>query len=397
MTGIFLNIVEIILAVTLIIPLFYLLFFTLSGFKQTTHSQPVKPTYHSFLVIIPAYKEDNVISSSIEALYSQDYPGEKFDICTIAREMDVSSIPSNDSIPVHVFEPENGAGGKAAALNLALEKMPQTYDIVLIVDADNILHNDFLKIINNYYSRGYQCIQGHRTAKNYNNSLAILDAASENINNHIFRRGHWNVGLSASLIGSAMAFDYKLFLRIMPSIKTMMGFDKELEHELLRNHHKIAWAEHAFALDEKIHRKKDFVAQRRRWVSAQLYYLKCYIREGWHALIHKKNMDFFNKTFHMLMLPRSIILGLLVVVTIVHLIIPVEITKHLIFSAYFWASSLLIFALTLFLAIPAKTLNIKLIKALIYVPVGIFLMTKSTVTTSKKNIDYRTPHSDFKS
>lgn len=396
MTGILLNIVEILLVIFLIFPLFYLLFFTMAGFKKKNHTQSAKASYHSFLVIIPAYKEDNVILSSIEALNSQNYPGEKIDISIVTRETNTSSIPAGGPVPVHILKPESEVNGKASAINHALENMPGDYDIVLILDADNVLFNNFLRIINDYYSCGYCCIQGHRIAKNRNNSLAILDAASESINNHIFRRGHRNVGLSASLIGSAMAFDYKLFRRIMPSIKTMMGFDKELEHELLKNHHKITWAENAFALDEKTHRKKDFVAQRRRWLSAQFYYRNLYIKEGWRAFIYESNMDFFNKTLHMLMLPRSILLGSLVMITMIYIIIPAEITNQLIFSAYFWSSSLLIFAMTLFLAMPTKRLNIKLIQALTYVPVGIFLMMKSTLTTKKKNIDYRTPHGNFK-
>jgi hypothetical protein len=49
-------------------------------------------------------------------------------------------------------------------------------------------------------------VQGHRTAKNTNNSWAILDAISEEINNNIFRKGHRVLGLSSAIIGSGMAF-----------------------------------------------------------------------------------------------------------------------------------------------------------------------------------------------
>ena len=76
--------------------------------------------------------------------------------------------------------------------------------------------------------------QGHRIAKNVNNSFAILDAISEEINNLIFRKAHRVVGLSSALIGSGMAFDYKIFKKEMKDIKAIGGFDKELEMNFLQ-------------------------------------------------------------------------------------------------------------------------------------------------------------------
>jgi hypothetical protein len=43
-----------------------------------------------------------------------------------------------------------------------------------------------LKKINAAFEYDFIAVQGHRTAKNTNNSWAILDAISEEINNNIF-------------------------------------------------------------------------------------------------------------------------------------------------------------------------------------------------------------------
>jgi hypothetical protein len=54
--------------------------------------------------------------------------------------------------------------------------------------------------------------------KNTNNSWAILDAISEEINNNIFRKGHRVLGLSSAIIGSGMAFRYNYFKTLMSTV-----------------------------------------------------------------------------------------------------------------------------------------------------------------------------------
>lgn len=67
--------------------------------------------------------------------------------------------------------------------------------------------------------------------------MAYLDAISEEINNSIFRLGHVNLGMSAALIGSGMAFEYSLFYKAMMSNTSVGGFDRVLEMKLL--YHRI--------------------------------------------------------------------------------------------------------------------------------------------------------------
>jgi cellulose synthase/poly-beta-1,6-N-acetylglucosamine synthase-like glycosyltransferase len=70
-------------------------------------------------------------------------------------------------------------------------------------------------------------VQGHRTAKNTNNSWAILDAISEEINNNIFRKGHRVLGLSSAIIGSGMAFRYNYFKALMSTVTAVGGLIKK--------------------------------------------------------------------------------------------------------------------------------------------------------------------------
>ena len=93
-------------------------------------------------------------------------------------------------------------------LTSALKIFSHDYDIALICDADNMLAKGFLKKINDAFMNGAKAIQGRRVAKNLDTSFAILDSCSEAINNNIFRKGANALGISSSVIGSGMAFEF---------------------------------------------------------------------------------------------------------------------------------------------------------------------------------------------
>ena len=86
-------------------------------------------------------------------------------------------------------------------------RIPQCCDteIVMILDADNIMAPGCLEKVNAAFHAGL-AMQCHRTAKNKNTPVALLDAMSEEININLFRRGPSVAGLSAAPIGPGMAF-----------------------------------------------------------------------------------------------------------------------------------------------------------------------------------------------
>jgi hypothetical protein len=91
--------------------------------------------------------------------------------------------------------------------------------------------------------------------KNTNNSWAILDAISEEINNNIFRKGHRVLGLSSAIIGSGMAFRYNYFKTLMSTVTAVGGFDKD-RAKMLKEGRKIVYLDDAVVYDEKIQKSE---------------------------------------------------------------------------------------------------------------------------------------------
>ena len=148
---------------------FYVLFFALASLlpsrRSSSETEKTNEARFSFLVLFPAYGEDRVIINSIENFLKQDYPADKFDITVISDHMTDETNEKLNRLPVKVLQPVFKKSSKAKALQFAMSHTEKVYDYVVILDADNIVHTDFLQRLDNSCRRGYQAIQCHRCAK----------------------------------------------------------------------------------------------------------------------------------------------------------------------------------------------------------------------------------------
>lgn len=260
-------------------------------------------------------------------------------------------------------------------------------DLILILDADNHMESGFLKELNNAYAAGYKVVQGHRIAKNINTPFALLDACTEEINNHIFRRGHVALGLPSALIGSGMAFDWKLFNEIMQDIGDTSGEDKELEFRIVRRRIPIAFLDDSHVLDEKVAQSDVFSKQRSRWLATQVEFFQKYFLESWVQLF-KGNVAFFNKVFQTYLLPRV----LLVVAVLALIFISFFVSKNLFFVNLVLCVLLM---LSLLIGIPRNWYNRNLLQAFLEIPGAILGILKSLTQIGKARKQFiHTPHGD---
>jgi len=212
---------------------------------------------------------------------------------------------------------------------------------------------------------GIQAVQAHRTAKNRDTDTAVLDAASEEVNNSIFRRGHVALGFSSALIGSGMAFDYKWF-RENIACCTTSGEDKELEALLLRQGIYIDYLDDVRVLDEKVQGEGAYYNQRRRWIAAQFYALSSAVRQLPGAIL-SGNTDYCDKLLQWCLPPRILLLGLVPLWAVVMTVCaPMGSIK--------WWVAVLLLLLAMAMALPDEQADARLGHALRRMPV-LFLLT----------------------
>ena len=301
----------------------YLLFYAVASRFYRSPQYPAARKQHRFAVLFPAYKEDRVIVNAVQSFLEQEYPAELYDVIVISDQMQPATNDALRQLPIHLLEADYTDSSKAKALMLAMEHIAgDAYDIVVVMDADNITTSNFLSEMNRAYDFGLPAIQARRTGKNLNTDVAMLDAVSEEINNGIFRSGHNAVGLSASLSGSGMAFDAGWFRRNVRQLQTA-GEDKELETMLLRQNIHIGYLQYLPVYDEKTQKTTNIKNQRKRWIAAQFGALRASLPHLPKALL-QGNIDYCDKIFQWMLPPRLIqlagVFGLTFVFTVIGLV-----------------------------------------------------------------------------
>lgn len=335
-------------------------------------------------VLIPGYKEDEVIIEVANAALQQDYPSDFYDVVIIADSFQKETILVLQTMPVTVIEVSFEKSTKSKALNKAMAVLECSYDIAVVLDADNVMNHDFLKKINAAFEYGFTAVQGHRTAKNTNNSWAVLDAVSEEINNNIFRKGHRVLGLSSAIIGSGMAFQYNYFKTLMATVTAVGGFDKEIELKMLKEGRKIIYLNDAVVFDEKIQKADVFGNQRRRWLSAQFHYFKSDILSAAKDLLLKGNIDYFDKAVQFIQPPRILLLAAVLFASTGFLLTNYFLDNQSPYSNY-WIFLVIACLLSFVFSVPKYFYNTATLKALVSLPKGMFMMLWSLLKIKGAN------------
>lgn len=349
----------------------YLLFYAVASKFYQPRKYSESRLLRRFLVLFPAYKEDRVIVSTISSFLEQKYPKEKYDVLVISDGMQASTNETLSTLPIRLQIATYSNSSKAKALTLAMDvTADETYDAVVIMDADNVTTPNFLAEINRAFDSGLKAVQAHRTGKNMNTDIAILDAISEEINNGFFRSGHNAVGLSAGLAGSGMAFDAEWFRSNVKHLQTA-GEDKELEALLLKQRIHTEYLEQLPVYDEKTQKKEGIKNQRKRWIAAQYGALRASLPDFPKALL-QGNFDYCDKILQWMLPPRLIqlagVFGFTFLFTVVGIVMSLQSGgNEWVIGIKWWILSLTQ-VVAMIVPVPAKLLNRKLGKAILQIP-----------------------------
>lgn len=341
----------------------FMAIFAMAAFIPSRKRAKYEDEYHNLLVLIPAYKEDQVILHTAKQAISQTYPNERFTVAVIADSLKGETLVQLEELPIEVIEVQFEKSTKSKALRKALSILPNDYDGVIILDADNVMGPHFLVKANAWIEQGAVAVQGRRVAKNANSQMAILDGISEEINNRVYCKGHNALGLSSKLSGSGMVFSYEIFRRIMDTVDAIGGFDKELELKYTQQKHKIFYDHTLKVFDEKVSSGAVFARQRRRWLSSQYHYLKTFFGPALGALLTRGNLDFFNRAQQLAMPPRLLMPVFLGLAAVLEWIFT--------FTLGFWTFLFAVNVGSFFIAIPRSFWNRESLKGLLYLPKAI--------------------------
>ena len=317
-TWVIITIIDWVLFAAVASTVFYLGIFAVAALFHRKNDPQKAKNLNRFVILIPSYKHDNVIEQAVVSVLSQAYPQRMFDVVAISDHQSEMTNMRLAQYPITLLTPNFEESSKAKSLQYAILNLPEfkIYDIVLVLDADNIVEQDFLAKVNNAFeAAATKAIQVHRISRNRDTAAARMDAIFEEINNAIFRRGHICLGLSAALAGSGVAFDFIWYKTNIMKAKSS-GEDKELEALLLRQGYFIDYFDNIYIYGEKKRTTNKLSEQRKKWASQQFRNLIRNIK-FLPGAIFRKQYDLADKIIQWLLIPRINMVGIIILMSII--------------------------------------------------------------------------------
>lgn len=151
-----------------------LIFFVVPFFKESKKFPKGKD--NRFAVIIAARNEKNVIAHLLDSIKNQTYQKELIETFVIADNCTDNTAEIARQHGAVVYERSNKFQiGKGYALEFLFEKINEDYgwgsfDGFFIIDADNLLDENFINAMNDTFSNGYEIVTSYRNTKNFDNN-----------------------------------------------------------------------------------------------------------------------------------------------------------------------------------------------------------------------------------
>ena len=296
----------------------YLGFFAIASLFSKSQEINKAKIQRRFIVLIPSYKQDSMIEQTVLTILGQAYPQRMFDVTVISDHQSEMTNMRLAQYPITLLTPDFEDSSKAKSLQYAVLNLPEfkIYDVVVILDADNIVDSEFLSNVNDAYENAStKAIQLHCISRNRDTTAARMDAVFEEINNNIFRKGHINFGFSSALAGSGVAYDYEWFKENIMRVKTA-GEDKELEALLLRQSYYIDYFDNIYVYGEKKRTTEKLNEQRGKWATQQLQNAIRNIKYLPGA-IFSKQYDLADKLIQWMLIPRTTMMGIIMLMCVI--------------------------------------------------------------------------------
>jgi cellulose synthase/poly-beta-1,6-N-acetylglucosamine synthase-like glycosyltransferase len=191
---------------------------SLFGMYKKKNKKQYEPN-KSFAVLVAAHNEEEVVGALMENLKHLNYPKELYDvfvICDNCTDRTVEIVRSHGMNACVRTNPN--LRGKGYAIEWMLKelwKMPRQYDAVVMFDADNLAHPDFLREMNNDLCEGARVIQGYIDTKNPEDSwVTAAYGISYWYCNRLWQLSRHNLKMANFLGGTGMCFETELLKEI---------------------------------------------------------------------------------------------------------------------------------------------------------------------------------------
>mgnify|MGYP000299497646 CR=1 FL=1 len=234
----------------------------------------------SFAILIAAHNEEKVIGALLDNLKQLNYPAQLYDVFVICDNCNDRTADIARQHGVHACERHNlEKRGKGFAIEWMLKELWQysrEYDGVVMLDADNLVAQDYLLHMNNDLCNGSQVIQAYLDTKNPHDSwVTSAYAITYWYCNRLWQLPRSNLRLANFLGGTGMCFDSSL-LKSIGWGATSLVEDLEFTMKCVQKGINPSFNYNAKVYDEKPLTFQASFKQRLRWMQGHFVVARKY-------------------------------------------------------------------------------------------------------------------------
>ena len=224
--------------------------------------------YHKYAVLICARNEERVIGQLLESISNQTYPEQYRTAFVLADNCTDSTAETARRNGAIVYSRNNDTLiGKGYALDELLIHIRNDYgdvfDGFLVIDADNILKNDYLERMNESFCQGHKIITGYRNSKNFDTNWISAGYSLWFLReNRFLNRARYLLGVSCAVSGTGFLFSKDIIRNWNYHCLTE---DLEFTVDQICSGNRISYCEDAVLYDEQPQKFSQSFNQRLRW------------------------------------------------------------------------------------------------------------------------------------
>ncbi len=275
----------------------YQVVYAIVGFifrKPEKNDDPPK-AFHKFGVIIAARNERTVIRNLIDSIHAQNYPKDALDVIVIADNCTDDTAEICRDAGATVYERSNQEEvGKGYALDFLFKTMMENgtfdnYEGYCVLDADNLLDENFIAEMNKMFDKGYRILTSYRNSKNYDDNWISAGYAlwfmreARYLNNPRMR-----LGSSCAISGTGFLVHRDIIAKNGGWKHHLLTEDIEFTIDSVIHGEKIGYCEYAVLYDEQPTTMKQSWDQRLRWSKGFYQVIAGYGSVLWKSIFTSK-------------------------------------------------------------------------------------------------------------
>ncbi|ADO55440.1 glycosyltransferase family 2 protein [Paenibacillus polymyxa] len=270
--------------------------FSLFGLVRKKRKEQAAPE-KSFAILVAAHNEEQVVGALMENLKQLDYPKELYDVFVICDNCTDKTADIVRAHGMNACERTNpNLRGKGYAIEWMLKElwaMRRQYDAIVMFDADNLAHTNFLSEMNNDLCSGARVIQGYIDTKNPEDSwITAAYGVSYWYINRLWQLSRHNLNMANFLGGTGMCFETNL-LKEMGWGATSLVEDLEFTMRCTQRNVYPRFNYDAKVYDEKPLTFKASSRQRLRWMQGHFTVARRYFFPLlWQSIKHRSLIKF---------------------------------------------------------------------------------------------------------